>query len=109
MRMRSMCRLHSLECSNFAGQLREEAQPSSYRDKRGRAFPMRWFGFGFNAFGQICVHEKVAGMDVASEVKVIRPTELADGRGCSLKTSQVKASWSRRASLHVIGESYATL
>ncbi|XP_071359187.1 RCC1 domain-containing protein 1-like [Trachinotus anak] len=70
---------------------------------------MRWFGFGFNAFGQICVHDpnKGAGTDVAKEVKVIGPAELTghvDRSGCCLKTSRIKASWSRRASLHLVGD-----
>ncbi|XP_068458709.1 RCC1 domain-containing protein 1-like [Clinocottus analis] len=69
---------------------------------------MRWFGFGFNAFGQIHVHEKlVKGVrgDAANGVKVSGPTELtsqADRRGCCPKTGcQIRASWSRRASLHL--------
>ncbi|XP_047451559.1 RCC1 domain-containing protein 1-like isoform X2 [Mugil cephalus] len=66
---------------------------------------MRWFGFGFNAFGQICVQEKL-DKDVRSdsEVKVSNPTELrshVDRSCCCLKTSHVRASWSRRASLHL--------
>ncbi|XP_022610071.1 RCC1 domain-containing protein 1 isoform X1 [Seriola dumerili] len=72
---------------------------------------MRWFGFGFNAFGQICVHEKsvkVAGRDVANEVKVNSPTELSGRSGCCSQISQIKACWSRRASLHLIGESKTT-
>ncbi|XP_039987873.1 RCC1 domain-containing protein 1-like [Xiphias gladius] len=71
---------------------------------------MRWFGFGFNAFGQICVREKPidgAGSDVAGEVKVVSPTELTGG--CCLETSQIRASWSRRASLHLVGDSCVCL
>uniref|UniRef100_A0A3B4UZE7 RCC1 domain containing 1 n=1 Tax=Seriola dumerili TaxID=41447 RepID=A0A3B4UZE7_SERDU len=78
---------------------------------RNKAFSMRWFGFGFNAFGQICVHEKsvkVAGRDVANEVKVNSPTELSGRSGCCSQISQIKACWSRRASLHLIGESKTT-
>lgn len=66
---------------------------------------MRWFGFGFNAFGQICVHEKlVEGSDTVNEVKVINPTELSshvDRSGCR---QDIRASWSRRASLHLDGD-----
>lgn len=68
---------------------------------------MRWFGFGFNAFGQICIHEgltKGACGDAVKEVKVLNPTELTshvDNRECCLKSDcKIKASWSRRASLH---------
>ncbi|XP_018519739.1 RCC1 domain-containing protein 1 [Lates calcarifer] len=76
---------------------------------------MQWFGFGFNAFGQICVNEglsKGADSDVTKEVKVIRPTELTshvERSGCCLKTSQIKASWSRRACLHLVGDSRVCL
>ncbi|XP_026168133.1 RCC1 domain-containing protein 1 isoform X2 [Mastacembelus armatus] len=72
---------------------------------------MRWFGFGFNAFGQIHASEKVikdGRSDVTKEVKVIHPTELGkhvDTNGCCLQTSQIRASWSRRASLHLDGNS----
>lgn len=70
---------------------------------------MHWFGFGFNAFGQICVQEKLVKeeiSDTVGEVKVSIPTELnVDGRGCCCsKCSQIRASWSRRASLHLDGE-----
>ncbi|XP_061628831.1 RCC1 domain-containing protein 1-like isoform X2 [Phyllopteryx taeniolatus] len=61
---------------------------------------MRWFGFGFNAFGQI--HGGDFAIDDTNEVKVITPTELTchvDG-SCCKKTSGLRASWSRRASLH---------
>lgn len=68
---------------------------------------MPWFGFGFNAFGQICVHEKLIKgecSDAVQEVKVISPTELAR-RDCCLKSDgQIRASWSRRASLHLDGK-----
>ncbi|XP_045892252.1 RCC1 domain-containing protein 1-like [Micropterus dolomieu] len=76
---------------------------------------MRWFGFGFNAFGQICVHEKLIKGQCSDAVKVISPTELtlashADRRGCRLKTDgQIRASWSRRASLHLDGDSCVCL
>ncbi|KAK2842083.1 hypothetical protein Q5P01_012283 [Channa striata] len=65
---------------------------------------MRWFGFGFNAFGQICVSEKPRKDGGSDVVKVISPTELgghADTSGCCGQTSQIRASWSRRASLHL--------
>ncbi|TNN87813.1 RCC1 domain-containing protein 1 [Liparis tanakae] len=53
---------------------------------------MRWFGFGFNAFGQIIVHEKSmeGARGDANEVKVSGPTELtsqADRPGCCVKTA----------------------
>ncbi|XP_029008853.1 RCC1 domain-containing protein 1-like isoform X2 [Betta splendens] len=60
---------------------------------------MRWFGFGFNAFGQICVREtpmKEEESDVTQEVKVLRPTEL--------RTSRVSACWSRTASADPDGD-----
>lgn len=73
---------------------------------------MRWFGFGFNAFGQIYLNEKLIKgecSDGANEVKVISPTELASHANrdeCCLKTvCQIRASWSRRASLHLDGRS----
>ncbi|XP_026221098.1 RCC1 domain-containing protein 1 isoform X2 [Anabas testudineus] len=71
---------------------------------------MRWFGFGFNAFGQICVREKLSeeeGDGGAEEVKVFQPTELSGheerGDRC-VKTSVIRACWSRRASLNVDGD-----
>ncbi|XP_062276379.1 RCC1 domain-containing protein 1-like isoform X2 [Scomber scombrus] len=71
---------------------------------------MRWFGFGFNAFGQICIHEKIIkGTDAVKEIKVINPTELGhvdrsgSRQGICMQTSAVRASWSRRASLHLDG------
>ncbi|KAK2918020.1 hypothetical protein Q8A73_004766 [Channa argus] len=92
------------ECSNFA----DNCVPRSSSD-RGEVFSMRWFGFGFNAFGQICVSDKPikeGGSDVDKKVKVIPPTELSirvDRKGSCAKTSQIRASWSRRASLHLDG------
>lgn len=68
---------------------------------------MRWFGFGFNAFGQIYVEKLIKGerSDAVKEVKVISPTELTshvDRRDCCLKSvCKVRACWSRRASLHL--------
>uniref|UniRef100_A0A3Q1JA32 Uncharacterized protein n=1 Tax=Anabas testudineus TaxID=64144 RepID=A0A3Q1JA32_ANATE len=79
---------------------------------RRNVLSMRWFGFGFNAFGQICVREKLSeeeGDGGAEEVKVFQPTELSGheerGDRC-VKTSVIRACWSRRASLNVDGESY---
>ncbi|XP_008274091.1 RCC1 domain-containing protein 1 [Stegastes partitus] len=71
---------------------------------------MRWFGFGFNAFGQICVRQKLVkgeeSGDAVEEVKVINPTELrADKSGCS----HIRASWSRRASVHLGEDSCVSL
>lgn len=69
---------------------------------------MRWFGFGFNAFGQIYVHEKLIKgkcSDAVKEVKVVSPTELASHADRSCFKTQIRASWSRRASLHLGGKS----
>nr|XP_057931696.1 RCC1 domain-containing protein 1-like [Doryrhamphus excisus] len=64
---------------------------------------MRWFAFGFNAFGQLLGHESVLNnSDIVDVVKVVNPTELkchVNG-SCCRQTSGVRASWSRRASLH---------
>ncbi|KAM3610090.1 uncharacterized protein V6R79_025182 [Siganus canaliculatus] len=77
---------------------------------------MWWFGFGFNAFGQIYVKETLTkdGCRVpVQDVKVVSPTELTlarpvDGRdGCC--KSLIRASWSRRASLHLDGDSSVCL
>uniref|UniRef100_A0A3Q2YUA9 RCC1 domain containing 1 n=1 Tax=Hippocampus comes TaxID=109280 RepID=A0A3Q2YUA9_HIPCM len=71
-----------------------------------KAVLMRWFGFGFNAFGQIYVGGRVNDDDTANEVKVITPIELkghVDG-SCRTKISGLGASWSRRATLHSNGE-----
>ncbi|XP_074533451.1 RCC1 domain-containing protein 1 [Halichoeres trimaculatus] len=69
---------------------------------------MRWFGFGFNAFGQIYVREKtteVKSTDTVDEVKVSSPAELTLSKDCCLNTVvQIKASWSRRASLQLDGD-----
>ncbi|XP_051239551.1 RCC1 domain-containing protein 1 [Dicentrarchus labrax] len=74
---------------------------------------MRWFAFGFNAFGQIYVHEKLIKgecSDAVNEIKVSSPTELAGRADCCLNTdSQIRASWSRRASLHLDGGSRVCL
>ncbi|XP_034541349.1 RCC1 domain-containing protein 1-like [Notolabrus celidotus] len=68
---------------------------------------MRWFGFGFNAFGQIYVHVKSTEVESYDDedVKVSSPTELATSRDCRLNTvEEVKASWSRRAFLQLDGD-----
>ncbi|XP_029951980.1 RCC1 domain-containing protein 1 [Salarias fasciatus] len=68
---------------------------------------MRWFGFGFNAFGQICVRNESDQEESIDAVKIIHPTELSchvDSSGHRLQTSRIRASWSRRASLHSDGD-----
>ncbi|XP_070763188.1 RCC1 domain-containing protein 1-like isoform X1 [Enoplosus armatus] len=73
---------------------------------------MRWFGFGFNAFGQIYVREKLIEgecSDAVKEVKVISPTELTLANCCLKTDGQIRASWSRRASLHLDGDSCVCL
>lgn len=73
---------------------------------------MRWFGFGFNAFGQIRVDGAPSKecSDTVEEVNLVTPTELighVDGRECCSKCErQIKACWSRTASLHLDGKSY---
>uniref|UniRef100_A0A3B3YBT6 RCC1 domain containing 1 n=1 Tax=Poecilia mexicana TaxID=48701 RepID=A0A3B3YBT6_9TELE len=59
---------------------------------------MRWFGFGFNSFAQICVPDKSDKEESGSAVgqeKVCVPVDLVNHRG----RSKIRASWSRRASL----------
>lgn len=65
---------------------------------------MRWFGFGFNAFGQIRVDEAPSKEcnDTVKEVNIITPTELTDVNKCEC---QIKACWSRRAALLSDGKS----
>ncbi|KAE8296523.1 RCC1 domain-containing protein 1 [Larimichthys crocea] len=74
---------------------------------------MRWFGFGFNAFGQIHVGEKLIKgecSDAAEEVKVFSPAELDCCSCCRVKTGcHIRASWSRRACLHLDGDSCVCL
>lgn len=77
---------------------------------------MRWFGFGFNAFGQIYGQDKLLEgecFENEQEVKVSSPTELTaqeDRSDCRLKTDcQIRASWSRRASLYLNGDSCVCL
>lgn len=60
---------------------------------------MRWFGFGFNGFGQICLDEC---NDRNKEVNIVTPTELTDVNKCE---RPLKACWSRRASLQPDGKS----
>ncbi|XP_033824399.1 RCC1 domain-containing protein 1-like [Periophthalmus magnuspinnatus] len=72
-------------------------------------FSMRWFGFGFNGFGQLIAHVQTATedkTDAANEIKVICPTLVNKSVKkciCGLKASaelkQIRASWSRRLSL----------
>ncbi|KAM4734252.1 RCC1 domain-containing protein 1 [Anableps anableps] len=69
---------------------------------------MRWFGFGFNAFAQICVQEKSDEEESSSavrEVKVCVPIELTNHAG----RSKIRASWSRRASLFLDEDSCVCL
>ncbi|XP_043980943.1 RCC1 domain-containing protein 1-like isoform X2 [Gambusia affinis] len=69
---------------------------------------MRWFGFGFNAFAQICVPEKSEKEESNSAVgqeKVCVPVELVNHIG----RSKIRASWSRRASLFLDEESCVRL
>lgn len=65
---------------------------------------MRWFGFGFNAFGQIRFDEAQSKTcnDTVTEVSLVTPTELTDVNKCE---RQIKACWSRRAALHSDGKS----
>uniref|UniRef100_A0A8C6SNC0 RCC1 domain containing 1 n=1 Tax=Neogobius melanostomus TaxID=47308 RepID=A0A8C6SNC0_9GOBI len=67
-----------------------------------KALSMRWFGFGFNEFGQIVGREQDRRSDDANEVKVVRPTEVARVNKCSCKVPreilQVRTSWSARLS-----------
>lgn len=63
---------------------------------------MRWFGFGFNAFAQICVPEKSEKEEsniAVGQEKVCDPVELVNHIG----RSKIRASWSRRASLFLDG------
>ncbi|XP_077452287.1 RCC1 domain-containing protein 1 isoform X2 [Stigmatopora argus] len=63
---------------------------------------MSWFGFGFNAFGQISGRDR-DGNDGDTSI-VYTPTEIkchVDEK--SEKSSELRASWSRRASLHLNG------
>ncbi|XP_004069771.1 RCC1 domain-containing protein 1 isoform X1 [Oryzias latipes] len=64
---------------------------------------MRWFGFGFNAFQQIQTQNNPEYSGLDAEERLSSPTELKghvnrDGR--CFEFSQIRASWSRRASLH---------
>ncbi|XP_049930054.1 RCC1 domain-containing protein 1-like [Epinephelus moara] len=111
-RMRSTPRCSIHQCSNCANNC--VARFSSVN--RGSAFPMRWFGFGFNAFGQIFVPDKLIKgecSDPVKEVKVSSPTEL-NGQvdrsgGCFDTDFQIRASWSRRASVYLDGDSCVCL
>lgn len=71
---------------------------------------MRWFGFGFNGFGQIVAHERDRS-DAADEVRVICPEEVTTtgiNRKCHKELSgihQIRTSWSTRLSLHLADDS----
>lgn len=75
---------------------------------------MRWFGFGFNAFGQIRADgaPSKACSDTVEEVNLVTPTELTghvEGRERRSKCErQIKACWSRTASVHLDGKSNQT-
>ncbi|XP_014858690.1 PREDICTED: RCC1 domain-containing protein 1 [Poecilia mexicana] len=69
---------------------------------------MRWFGFGFNSFAQICVPDKSDKEESGSAVgqeKVCVPVDLVNHRG----RSKIRASWSRRASLFLDEDSCVRL
>uniref|UniRef100_A0A3P8SJ59 RCC1 domain containing 1 n=1 Tax=Amphiprion percula TaxID=161767 RepID=A0A3P8SJ59_AMPPE len=91
MRNTSWCRVDERSVSRVTALRRSKA-----------VVQMRWFGFGFNAFGQICVQQELVKgegrSEAAEEVKVINPTEVSD------HVDRIRASWSRRASLHVDGD-----
>lgn len=72
---------------------------------------MRWFGFGFNAFGQIRDDGEATKEGCSETVKgvnVLTPTELtchvAGRERCSSSERKLKACWSRRASVHLDGK-----
>lgn len=69
---------------------------------------MRWFGFGFNAFRQVHIGEGLTegdNNDPAKQVRVENPTEVCcHSDGSCMNISEIKASWSRRASLHLDGK-----
>ncbi|XP_037624355.1 RCC1 domain-containing protein 1-like isoform X2 [Sebastes umbrosus] len=69
---------------------------------------MRWFGFGFNAFGQIRVHDKSIKGESSDEVKVSSPSELTLASQVDT-CCQIRASWSRAAALHLDGDSCVCL
>ncbi|XP_072291492.1 RCC1 domain-containing protein 1-like [Eucyclogobius newberryi] len=70
---------------------------------------MRWFGFGFNGFGQIFATEDKT--DTAQEGKVFCPTLVQSvnkctcGRDASAELQQIRASWSGRLSFPLKGDS----
>uniref|UniRef100_A0A3B3BXZ2 RCC1 domain containing 1 n=1 Tax=Oryzias melastigma TaxID=30732 RepID=A0A3B3BXZ2_ORYME len=70
-----------------------------------RADAMRWFGFGFNAFQQIQAskNSENSGLD-ADKTRLSSPTELrghVNKDGGYFELTQIRASWSRRAFLHL--------
>ncbi|RVE72035.1 hypothetical protein OJAV_G00057660 [Oryzias javanicus] len=65
---------------------------------------MRWFGFGFNAFEQIQASKDSENSCFDAEARLSSPTELrghVNKDGCCFELTQIRASWSRRASLHL--------
>ncbi|XP_048828381.1 RCC1 domain-containing protein 1-like [Brienomyrus brachyistius] len=87
---------------------------------------MVWFGFGFNAFGQICEAAKCEGKEGTgqdAEVKVIVPVKIGccdsdrqpkrESEPAAVNTGQtlvlIRASWSRRATLHFGDAGHACL
>ncbi|KAI1904113.1 hypothetical protein AGOR_G00002350 [Albula goreensis] len=67
---------------------------------------MIWFGFGFNAFGQINSSTKSrtqTASDEHVEVKVVAPVRLNDINSDGEKRIRLRASWSRRVSLQLLG------
>nr|XP_023672837.1 RCC1 domain-containing protein 1 isoform X2 [Paramormyrops kingsleyae] len=99
---------------------------------RGKCRPMvpgsqmGWFGFGFNAFGQIPEAAKCEGKEGTgqnAEVKVIVPVKIAccdldrqpkrESEHGAVNTGsrlvQIRASWSRRATLHLGDDGHVCL
>ncbi|XP_056138245.1 RCC1 domain-containing protein 1 [Lampris incognitus] len=83
---------------------------------------MNWFGFGFNAFGQIRATKAISRGEscTVEDVKVITPTsvdsrvdkaeEITSFESASIASKcSVRSSWSRRAALHLQGDSHVWL
>ncbi|XP_030645753.1 RCC1 domain-containing protein 1 [Chanos chanos] len=79
---------------------------------------LNWFGFGFNGFGQICSRSEFK--TDSESIKVTSPLLLklcygaVNQKGESNLTSaersvNIGASWSRRATIHLNGDSYVCL
>lgn len=75
---------------------------------------MKWFGFGFNGFGQIRANERLnGGGSIGEDLRVTSPTAIEIGRhleeSVTNKThvrndnTRIRTSWSRRAGLHLEG------